>query len=131
MAGFATPMSTIAERRPVLLATVLAALCALGVATACESATATHTFPRKLTIKHANGKLKGKLKSPSNDCRAGIVTVHRAKRGIDPIVASDPATGGRWAVRAPRRGRFYATAESFQGPSGRCPDVRSRVVRTG
>jgi hypothetical protein len=115
-------------------ARVLALGCALAVGTATLAALpadATHTFPRKLTVKHANGKLKGKLKSPSPECRAGIVTVHRVRRGADPIVASDAASGGRWKVRAPRRGRFYASAESFMAPSGRCPDVRSRAIEIG
>ena len=120
----------VARARLLPLAAAVAALaCLVAVTVVPAPADATHTFPRKLTIKHRNGKLKGKFKSPSAECRAGIVTVHRVRRGPDPIVASDPASRGRWKVRAPRRGRFYASAESFNAPAGRCPDVRSRAIR--
>ena len=85
-----------------------------------------------MTLKYSSSKhkFKGKLKSPESACLTGIVTVHRVETGPNPIVTSDAAgANGTWSAGASRRnGRYYATAESFQTPSGTCPDVRSRTL---
>jgi hypothetical protein len=107
-----------------------AIVAAVLAGSAAGSAGATHNIPRDLSIKYSSEKhkFKGKFKSQVGDCRTGIVTLHRIEGGPNPIVGSDAASGGKWSIRASKRGRYYADSDSFQAPNGFCPRVRSRVL---
>ena len=123
----ADPAHYAASVRKVRTFAAIAAILAVGAA---APATATHNIPRDLSIKYSSDKhrFKGKFKSQVADCRTGIVTLHRIESGPNPIVGSVAASGGKWAIRASKRGRYYADSDSFQAAGGFCPRVRSRVL---
>lgn len=108
---------------------------AIGVAGGVRAnrAEATHNTPRDLSIHYSASKkaFKGKFKSPLEECRNGIVALHRIEPGTDPIVGSTTATAGAWWIHQSGRGKsYYVDSGSFQGPTAFCPDVRSPVLDT-
>ncbi len=91
-----------------------------------------HSIPRDLSIKYSSNskRFKGKIKSQVAVCRSGIVALHRAEPGPNPIVGSvQAAADGRWAIAA-RAGssKWYADTEAFQASDGFCPAVRSKTI---
>ena len=121
----------------VLPASVKRPLAALASAIALAGATvqtsvAADNLPRDLTLKYSERKdaFKGKIKSKEPACLPGVVVVQRVEAGPNPIVGSAAAgPGGRWAAPGnPKRGRYYATTESYRTPVGNCPSVRSRTL---
>jgi hypothetical protein len=115
------------------VAALLTAMISVAAGAGVISAEATHNTPRDLSIHYSASKkaFKGKFKSPLDECRNGIVALHRVEPGTDPIVGSTTASGGAWSIDQAGHGkRYYVDSGSFQGPTAFCPDVRSPVLDT-
>jgi hypothetical protein len=112
-------------------ATLTATLLAL---TLTGGATASHNVQRGVSLHYKAKVFKGRIRSDPPVCLDGVVTLHKAKRGANLTLGSDPAASdGSWSIsRTAKRGRFYATTPGYRTSSGTlCRSVRSPVLDLG
>jgi len=89
---------------------------------------------RKLSIKHASNKFKGKLVADLPACQQENVHVFRKRKGDDRQVGVDHTDGaGKWRVPDEgAHGTFYAQAIPKQLAAGtRCLATRSETIKIG